>query len=65
MTTSDKQLEWMYRDLFIEYIKRELNPEDERIQNIIKRLKMPVQMNLKDYMSLLKVLVMDSVCYQK
>ena len=38
MITGDKQSGWKYRDLIIEQIKAELNPEEKRLQNIIKRL---------------------------
>lgn len=38
MITGDRKLGWKYRDLIIEQIKEELNLNNEKLQNIIKKL---------------------------
>lgn len=38
MITGDRKLGFQYRDLIIEQIKREINPNKERLQNMITRL---------------------------
>jgi hypothetical protein len=38
MITGDRKLGWKYRDLIIEQIKEELNPNNEELQNIITKL---------------------------
>lgn len=38
MITGDRRLGFQYRDLIIEQIKKEINPSEERLKNIINRL---------------------------
>ena len=38
MITGDRKLGFQYRDLIIEQIKKEINPSEERLKNIINRL---------------------------
>ena len=38
MIIGDRKLGWKYRDLIIEQIKEELNPNNEELQNIITKL---------------------------
>ena len=38
MITGNRKLGWKYRDLIIEQIKEELNPNNEGLQNIITKL---------------------------
>lgn len=38
MIRGDRKLGWKYRDLIINQIKEELNPNNEKLQNIIKKL---------------------------
>lgn len=38
MITGDRKLGFQYRDLIIEQIKREINPDKERSQKMIDRL---------------------------
>lgn len=38
MITGDRRLGFQYRDLIIEQIRKEINPSEERLKNIINRL---------------------------
>ena len=38
MITGDKKLGFQYRDLIVELIKKEINPDKERLQKMITRL---------------------------
>lgn len=38
MITGDRKLGFQYRDLIIEQLKKEINPDKERLQNMIVRL---------------------------
>lgn len=38
MITGDRKLGFQYRDLIIEQIRKEINPSEERLKNIINRL---------------------------
>ena len=38
MITGDRYLWFQYRDLIIEQLKKEINPDKERLQNMIVRL---------------------------
>lgn len=38
MIIGDRNLGFQYRDLIIEQIKKEVNPSEERLKNIISRL---------------------------
>lgn len=38
MITGDRKLGFQYRDLIIEQLKKEINPDKERLQKMIDRL---------------------------